>query len=191
MKLVGALSPVSHKGLHQGWTQTSFYLQVLISQVITPQLAQVICFLSLFIFCGHSTWEPASSKMTFLFRVCTKELVLAAANTEKTWERFWKNAGEWTGRVKIRKKSLAISIACMAIYWPTPGFKGRTFQFYVLNLHNFPNLNKRKLFLADLHVLLCHILIAWPNWQTSFCSWIFWLVSHFFWPEKCREISSS
>ena len=25
---VGALSPVSHKGLHQGWTQTSLYLQV-------------------------------------------------------------------------------------------------------------------------------------------------------------------
>ena len=26
--LVGALSPVSHKGLHQGWTHTSIYLQV-------------------------------------------------------------------------------------------------------------------------------------------------------------------
>ena len=28
-KLVGALSPVNHKGLHQGWTQTSLYLQVI------------------------------------------------------------------------------------------------------------------------------------------------------------------
>ena len=27
-----------------------------------------------------------------------------------------------------RKKSLAISVACMAIYWPTPGFKGRNFK---------------------------------------------------------------
>ena len=27
--LVGALSPVNHEGLHQGWTQTSFYLQVI------------------------------------------------------------------------------------------------------------------------------------------------------------------
>ena len=27
-QLVGALSPVSYKGLHQGWTQTSLYLQV-------------------------------------------------------------------------------------------------------------------------------------------------------------------
>ena len=26
--LVGALSPVNHKGLHLGWTQTSLYLQV-------------------------------------------------------------------------------------------------------------------------------------------------------------------
>ena len=26
---VGALSPVRHKGLHQGWTQTSLYLQVI------------------------------------------------------------------------------------------------------------------------------------------------------------------
>ena len=27
--------------------------------------------------------------------------VLATANTEKTRERFWKNAGEWTRRVEI------------------------------------------------------------------------------------------
>ena len=26
---MGALSPVNHKGLHQGWTQTSLYLQVI------------------------------------------------------------------------------------------------------------------------------------------------------------------
>ena len=28
-ELVGAFSPVNHKGLHQGWTQTSLYLQVI------------------------------------------------------------------------------------------------------------------------------------------------------------------
>ena len=27
-KLVGALSPVNRKGLHQGWTQTSLYHQL-------------------------------------------------------------------------------------------------------------------------------------------------------------------
>ena len=30
--------------------------------------------------------------------------MLATANTGKNWERFGKNAGEWTRRVKIRKE---------------------------------------------------------------------------------------
>ena len=44
-----------------------------------------------------------------------------------------------------RKKSLAVSVACMAIYWPTPGFKGRTFKLCILIrwdfnfcIHSFP-----------------------------------------------------
>ena len=36
-----------------------------------------------------------------------------------------------------RKKSLAVSVACMAIYWPTPGFKGRTFKLWVLTRWDF------------------------------------------------------
>ena len=31
-----------------------------------------------------------------------------------------------------RKKSLAVSVVCMAIYCPTPGFEGRTFKLCVL-----------------------------------------------------------
>ena len=44
--------------------------------------------------------------------------VLATANTGKIGRGFGKNAGEWTGRVEISKeeKSLAVSVACMAIY---------------------------------------------------------------------------
>ena len=42
--------------------------------------------------------------------------VLAAANTGEIRRGFGKNAGEWTGRVEIRKKSLAVSVAHMAIY---------------------------------------------------------------------------
>ena len=42
--------------------------------------------------------------------------VLATANTGKIGTGFGKNAGEWTGRVEIRKKSLAVSVASMAIY---------------------------------------------------------------------------
>ena len=44
---------------------------------------------SLFIFRGHSTQEPASSKVTYFILRAYTEPVLAAANTGKTWERFW------------------------------------------------------------------------------------------------------
>ena len=39
------------------------------------------------------------------------------------------NDGEWAGKVQIRtrKKFLALSEACVSIFCPTPGFKGRTF----------------------------------------------------------------
>ena len=72
-----------------------------------------------------------------LFCVATQELVLATANTGKTREKFWKNAGEWTERVEIRKKFLAVGAACIAIYWPTTGFKGRTFKLCALNRWEF------------------------------------------------------
>ena len=36
-----------------------------------------------------------------------------------------------------RKKSPAVSVACMAIYWPTPGLKGRTFKLCVLTRWDF------------------------------------------------------
>ena len=42
--------------------------------------------------------------------------VLATANTEEIGRGFGKHAGKWTERVEIRKKSLAVSVACMAIY---------------------------------------------------------------------------
>ena len=65
-------------------------------------------------------------------------LVLATANTGEIRRGFGKNAGEWTGRVEYaRQKSLAVSVACMAIHWPTPGFKGRTFKVCVLTEWDF------------------------------------------------------
>ena len=41
-------------------------------------------------------------------------------------EDLEKNEGEWTGKVEIRtrKKFLAVGEACVAIFWPTPGFSG-------------------------------------------------------------------
>ena len=41
-----------------------------------------------------------------LFCGPTQELVLATANTGKNQERFWKNAGEWTGRVEISTEEI-------------------------------------------------------------------------------------
>ena len=42
--------------------------------------------------------------------------VLATANTGKIGRGFGKNTGKWTGIVEIRKKPLAVNVACMAIY---------------------------------------------------------------------------
>ena len=61
-----------------------------------------------------------------LFCWPTQEPVLVTANTGKTRERFWEkmqvNGPE--GWKLARKKSPAVSVACIAIYCPIPGFKG-------------------------------------------------------------------
>ena len=59
----------------------------------------VCFFFSLFIFLGHSTRGAAFSKVTyFILRAYT-------ANTgKKIGKRFGKNAGEWTGRVALKRK---------------------------------------------------------------------------------------
>ena len=40
-------------------------------------------------------------------------MLLCRPTQEKIGRDFGKNAGEWTGRVEIRKNSLAVSVACM------------------------------------------------------------------------------
>ena len=129
--LVGALSPVNHKGLHQGWTQTSLYLQVIhFTSHHTTSHIVVFC-LAFLDSAGTQHGNLPLAGRPILFCGPTQEPALATANEGKNRERFWKkNACEWTGRVEIRKKFLAVSVACMAMYWPTPGFKGRTFKLY-------------------------------------------------------------
>ena len=57
-------------------------------------------FWSLFISREHSTREPASSRVTyFILRAYTRTV-------SHSRERFWKNAGEWTGRVEISKEEI-------------------------------------------------------------------------------------
>ena len=46
----------------------------------------------------------------------TQEPVLATANTGKNRERFWKNTGEWTGRVEISKEEIPGSKHSMCGY---------------------------------------------------------------------------
>ena len=58
-------------------------------------------FFSLYTFRGNSTQELA-----ILIFGSTQESVLAAANTAKLRERYWKNAGEWTERVEISMEEI-------------------------------------------------------------------------------------
>ena len=64
-------------------------------------------FFSLFIFRGHSTREPASSRLTyFILRTYTGTSVSYCQHRKKSGEVLEKNAGEWTGRVEISKEEI-------------------------------------------------------------------------------------
>ena len=67
-------------------------------------------FWGLFIFRGNPTWEPESivcnDEQGDLFCGPSQEPVLATASTGKTREKFWKNAGEWTGGIEISKEAI-------------------------------------------------------------------------------------
>ena len=64
-------------------------------------------FFSLFIFCGHSTREPASSRLTyFILRAHTGTSVSQNKHRKTIGRGFGKDAGEWTGRVEISKEEI-------------------------------------------------------------------------------------
>ena len=81
----------------------------------------------------HQSSGPKKSRVTYLFCGPTQEPILASQ--EKLGKGFEKNAGEWTGRLEIssRQKPQPVGEAYMAIFLPTPGFKGRIFEFWVHN----------------------------------------------------------
>ena len=65
-------------------------------------------FLSLFIFRGHSTREPAASRVTyFILRAYTGTGVSYSQHMKKSAETLEKKAGEWTGRVEISKEEIS------------------------------------------------------------------------------------
>ena len=73
--------------------------------------------MSLFIFRGYSTLEPASGRVTcFILRAYTGTM-LATANTGKIGRGFGKNADEWTGKVEISKEEIPGSKRSMLTYF--------------------------------------------------------------------------
>ena len=66
-----------------------------------------LCFLSLFVFRGHSTREPAWSGVTyFILRAYTGTSVSHSHHRKKIRRGFGKSAGGWTGRVEISKEEI-------------------------------------------------------------------------------------
>ena len=73
--------------------------------------------MSLFIFRGHSTREPTSSRVTyFILQAYTGTGVSHSKHRKKIGRGFGKNAGEWTGRVKISKEEILESKRSMYGY---------------------------------------------------------------------------
>ena len=64
-------------------------------------------FFSLFIFRGHSTREPASSRVIyFILRAYTGTGVSHSQRKKKSGEVLETNAGDWTERVEISKEEI-------------------------------------------------------------------------------------
>ena len=94
-----------HKGSHQGWTQTSPYLQLIhfTSHHTTSHVFFVFfCFLTYLYSAGtqHGNLHEAGWPISFCRP--TLEPVLATANTGKNWERFWEKC-RWMDQ-KARNK---------------------------------------------------------------------------------------
>ena len=84
----------------------------------------------------HGNLIPAG--WPILFCRPTQEPCGSHSQHRKNQERFWKNAGEWTGRVEISKEEIpGTKHSIMAICWPTQGFKGRMFKLCVLTRWDF------------------------------------------------------
>ena len=134
-QLVSILSPVNHERLHQGWTQTSFYLQV---NSFHKSLRKSYVFWACLHSAGAQRGNLHPARWPMLFCRPTQEPVLAAANQEKLgrgFEILQLNGPE--GYKLARTKSFTVSVACMAIYWLTQGFKERTFKLCVFNRWDF------------------------------------------------------
>ena len=90
--------------------------KLVIPQAITPQ----VMFLSLFIFRGQSSREPASSKVAyFILLAYTGDSISRSLHRKNLAEVLGENAGEWTGRVEISKEEILGSKRSMHGYIQT------------------------------------------------------------------------
>ena len=105
VKLVGAFSPVNHKGLHQGWTQTSLYFQVSHSTSHHTTNSWVLLAYLYSADTQHRNLHPAGWPILFC-RPTQEPCVSHSQHREKSGEVLEKNAGEWTGSVEISKKEI-------------------------------------------------------------------------------------
>ena len=84
----------------------------------------------------HGNLHPAG--WPILFCGPTQKPCVSRSQHRKNRERFWKNAGEWTGRVEISEEEIPGSKRSMYGYiLTTPGFTGRTFKLCVLTRWDF------------------------------------------------------
>ena len=122
------MSPINHKGLHQSWKQTSIYLKVIDSirhyttslffshynlnythtserkrRKTIRQVVEPICIPQVL---NTGNLHPAG--WPFLFCESTQL-------TRERLERFWKNEGEWTGRVEISEEEMEHTCALSAV----------------------------------------------------------------------------
>ena len=84
---VGALSPVSHKGLHQGWKQTSLYLKV-IHFTSHHAISHVFFKNSIYIPWALNTGTCIQQGDLFYSAGLHRKHVLATANAGKNRKRF-------------------------------------------------------------------------------------------------------
>ena len=155
------MRPVIHKGLHQGWTQISLYLQVIhfTSHYTTSlffsdqssnsvhnfrkqtQKNNKICFGAYLYSAGTQRRNLHRVGWAILLCGSAKEPVLATDNTGKTQERFWKIVGEWTGRVEINKEEILVNFFVLCTFlWLCFCWKVTSFWF-VYSIIDFQSQN--------------------------------------------------
>ena len=87
----------------------------------------------------HQSFVTTSRETHFILRAHTGICVGYCWHRKSSGDAFeTKNEGEWTGKVEISNEDIPdAGLEYMTMYWPAPGFKGKTFELWVLNRRVF------------------------------------------------------